>query len=133
MYMKRLFTIMVAAICLASCGGDGDDAPKPAEQKAAYNRQAIIGKWVNRYSAPEGTNDFKEVADHDTLQFFTDGTYRWAYEKSAISGTGNYSVDDTYLKAGAMVYDISFGDGFMQLNENGFGSYDKAYRYYRTE
>ena len=31
MYMKRLFTIMVAAICLASCGGDGDDAPNPAE------------------------------------------------------------------------------------------------------
>ena len=132
--MKRLFTIMVASVCLASCGdGDGDDAPNPAEQKAAYNRQAVIGKWVNRYSAPIQTTDYKEVADHDTLQFFTDGTYRWAYEKSAISGTGNYSVDDVYLKTRTFVYYISFGSDYMKLDEVGFRLSGKSYRYYRTE
>lgn len=132
--MKRLFTIMVAAVCLASCGGgDGDDAPNPAEQKAAYNRQAVIGKWVNRYSAPIQTIDYKEVENHDTLQFFTDGSYRYAYEKSAINGTSQYSVDDVYLKTRTLVYYISFGSDYMQLDEVGFGLSGKSYRYYRFQ
>lgn len=132
--MKRLFTIMVAAVCLASCGGgDGDDAPNPAEQKAAYNRQAVIGKWVNRYSAPIQTTDYKEVENHDTLQFFTDGSYRYAYEKSVISGTSQYSVDEVYLKTRTLVYYISFGNDYMQLDEVGFGLSGKSYRYYRFQ
>ena len=132
--MKRFFTFLVAVVFLASCGGgDGDDTPNQTEQKAAYNKQAVIGKWVNRYCAPVQTNDFKEVDDHDTLQFNSDGSYRYAYEKSAISGTSHYSVDDIYLKTGAVVYYISFSNDFMQLEEVGFGSYGQKYKYYRTE
>lgn len=129
--MKRLFTIIVAAVCLASCGGgDGDDAQNPAEQKAAYNKQAVVGKWVSRLYAPK-YKSFREVAVHDTIALNADGTYRQTSEKSSIKMEGNYKVDDVYLSLEVQTYYLSFSKDTMVLGNIGFGDDNCTYKYVR--
>ena len=129
--MKYYSILMTAAIMLLSCGGDdGSNEPSQVDQKAAYNKQAVVGKWVSRLYAPK-YKSFREVAVHDTIALNADGTYRQTREQSPIQMKGNYKVDDVYLSLEVQTYYLSFSKDTMVLGDIGFGDDNCTYKYVR--
>lgn len=129
--MKYSSILMTATIMLLSCGGDdGSNEPSQVDQKAAYNKQAVVGKWVSRLYAPK-YKSFREVAVHDTIALNADGTYRQTREQSSIQMKGNYKVDDVYLSLEVQTYYLSFSKDTMVLGDIGFGDDNCTYKYVR--
>lgn len=133
--MKHFLILITAimSVCFIACGSDDNNEPSQTERTAAYNRQAVVGKWVKKFYVSQYGKGNIDPTDHDTLTLNTDGSYRHVYEKSSIWMTGQYSVDDVYLKLEVELFTLSFSKDTMLLKDVGFGADNAINKYVRLK